>query len=212
MTVSPAVPVLVLPGLRGSEPEHWQSYWERNDSACSSVDHADWVTPDIRDWSTELTRAVEALSTPAVLAAHSSSCALVAHWSSAASHGQLARVRGALLVAPSDPEGPHYPVGPRGFAPMPLHRLPFPTIVVASSDDMYVSLERAAAYAAAWGSRFVAIGAAGHINTASGLGAWPAGYALLNQLRNAPLEHSSTRTTTGSSARDGRSRDTALPS
>ena len=79
-------------------------------------------------------------------------------------------VRGALLVAPSDTEASSYPVGLSGWDPMPLAALPFPSIVVASSDDPFVTLERAAAFAEAWGSRFVLIGAAGHINSASSLG------------------------------------------
>jgi hypothetical protein len=41
--------------------------------------------------------------------------------------------------------------------------------MVASSDDEYVTL--ACAFAEAWGSRFVDIGAAGHINGQSGLSA-----------------------------------------
>jgi len=100
-----------------------------------------------------------------------------------ASAANLERVRGALLVAPSDPEGPSYPEGPTGFAPMPLQRLPFPSIVVASRDDQYVTIERAREYATAWGSELVDVGDAGHINSSSGLGSWPAGYGLLQRLR-----------------------------
>ena len=69
------------------------------------------------------------------------------------------------------------------FAPVPLERLPFPSIVVASSDDPYVSLERAEAFARGWGSRLVTIGAAGHINTDAGYGEWPEGRRLLDELR-----------------------------
>ncbi len=65
---------------------------------------------------------------------------------------------------------------------MPLLRLPFPSTVVASSNDPYVSLERARYFAQCWGSQFVDLGAAGHINTASGLGDWPAGVALLRDV------------------------------
>jgi predicted alpha/beta hydrolase family esterase len=65
---------------------------------------------------------------------------------------------------------------------MPLSRLPFPSILVASSNDEYVTLDRAGAFAEAWGSRFVHIGAAGHINATSGLGAWSRGQALLADL------------------------------
>ncbi|HTF82293.1 MAG TPA: alpha/beta hydrolase, partial [Cytophagales bacterium] len=34
--------------------------------------------------------------------------------------------------------------------PMPLIKLPFPTMVVASEDDPYVSVERAQHFAACW--------------------------------------------------------------
>jgi predicted alpha/beta hydrolase family esterase len=44
-------------------------------------------------------------------------------------------------------------------------------------------LDRAQGFAEAWGSEFVNIGAAGHINTASGLGDWPQGFELLQRLR-----------------------------
>jgi predicted alpha/beta hydrolase family esterase len=135
-----------------------------------------------------LDAAIASADAPVVLVAHSSSCALVAHWARDASAGQLARVRGALLVAPSDPEGPSYPAGPTGFAPMPLGRLPFRSIVVASTDDIYVTAEQARTYAAAWGSTLVDVGAAGHINAASDLGDWMAGRVLLAELHDAPDE------------------------
>lgn len=177
---------LILPGLFNSGPEHWQTHWERLDATCRRVEQTDWATPRCADWVAGLDAAIAGLTREAVLVAHSSACALVAHWAAAAPPAHLARVRGALLVAPSDPAGPRYPAGPEGFGPVPEQRLPFPSIVVASADDEYVTLERARAYAAAWRSRFVDAGAAGHLNGASGLGAWPAGYALLESLRAAP--------------------------
>jgi predicted alpha/beta hydrolase family esterase len=143
----------------------------------------DWERPRCADWIARLEDAI--LATPdAVLVAHSSSCALVAHWASTAGSGR--RVRGALLVAPSDTEAASYPAGPTGFAPMPLRRLPFPSVVVASTNDPYVTAARARTFAEAWGSRFVTIGDAGHINSQSSLGDWPAGFALLQELREEP--------------------------
>jgi predicted alpha/beta hydrolase family esterase len=180
------VTTLVLPGLYNSGPEHWQSHWERTDRTCRRVQQSDWTAPRCADWIATLDGVVGSLSKAAVLVAHSSSCALVAHWARAAAPEHLASIRGALLVAPSDPEGPNYPGGPSGFAPMPLIPLPFRSILVASTDDQYVTLERAQRFAAAWGSELVTIGAAGHINSASGLGAWPAGYALLERIRAFP--------------------------
>jgi uncharacterized protein len=142
------------------------------------VEQADWETPRCSDWVAQLDAAVQKAGAQALLVAHSAACALVAHW--VAAHGH--KVRGALLVGPSDTEAPSYPVGPTGFAPMPLVRLPFASTVVASADDPYVSLERAGFFARSWGSRFVNVGSAGHVNTASGLGSWPAGLELLEEL------------------------------
>jgi predicted alpha/beta hydrolase family esterase len=147
------------------------------------VQQANWSTPRCADWVATLDAAVAYSADPVVLVAHSSACALVAHWARDASRDNVARVLGALLVAPSDPEGPNYPEGPTGFAPIPMLRLPFPSIVVASRDDEYVTMERAGEYAAAWGSELLDVGDAGHINASSGLGAWPVGYGLLQRLR-----------------------------
>ncbi len=65
---------------------------------------------------------------------------------------------------------------------MPLAPLPFPSIVVASTDDEYLDLARAEQFAAAWGSRLEVAGALGHINSASNLGSWPQGFAWLREL------------------------------
>jgi predicted alpha/beta hydrolase family esterase len=172
-------PILILPGLYNSGPNHWQTIWERLDPGFRRVIQKDWEAPSCSDWVEALQSAVT--RTPgAVLVAHSSACALVAHWAQRCSPDGIL---GALLVAPSDPGGPNYPKGPTGFAPMPMARLPFPSVVVASTNDIYVTTERAAAFASAWGSRLVNIGAAGHINGDSGLGSWPAGLELLEGLR-----------------------------
>ncbi|MEO6589297.1 MAG: alpha/beta hydrolase [Pyrinomonadaceae bacterium] len=64
--------------------------------------------------------------------------------------------------------------------------LPFPSIVVASNDDAFVTLDRAKEFAESWGSRFVFIGAAGHFNSASGLGPWTKGKELLADLLQQP--------------------------
>jgi uncharacterized protein len=170
-------PVLLLPGLYDSGPQHWQTLWMKGRPGFRRVEQRDWEKPDVADWIANLDAAVIEAGPAALLVAHSSSCALVAHWAARARP-----IRGALLVAPSDPEAPSYPAGPTGFAPMPLARLPFASTVVASTDDPYVSLDRAREFARAWGSALVEVGPVGHINSASGLGEWPAGLALLDAL------------------------------
>jgi uncharacterized protein len=170
--------VLILPGLYDSGPEHWQTLWEQADPSCVRVVQQDWETPIRQEWVAVLEDAVAAAGPDVVLVAHSTGCALVAFWGAATQRV----VRGALLVAPADPEAMSYPIGPTGWRPLPLRCLPFPSTVVASSNDPYCTLERAQVFADAWGSRFVHIGAAGHINAESGLGAWPQGKALLADL------------------------------
>ena len=43
-------------------------------------------------------------------------------------------------------------------------------------------MARAAAFAAAWGSRLVTLDRAGHINAEAGYGPWPEGRRLLDEL------------------------------
>jgi predicted alpha/beta hydrolase family esterase len=174
--------VLTVAGLWNSGPEHWQTYWERERGDCARVQQSEWETPRRQDWVAKLEETVATQDGPVVLAAHSLGCATVAHFAEDADPAVRAKVFGALLVAPSDVEAPLYPPGTEGFAPMPLRALPFPTIVVASTDDEYVSLERAEEFARAWGARFLVAGALGHINSASHLGSWPEGQALLDEL------------------------------
>ena len=169
---------LILPGLYDSGPEHWQTVWERDDPTFVRVVQRDWETPIRQEWVGALETVVANSGDDIVLIAHSAGCALVAFWAAATP----LRVRGALLVAPADTESMNYPVGPTGWRPLPRVRLPFPSIVVASSNDEFVTLDRAREFADSWGSRFVPIGAAGHINADSGLGYWPRGRELLAEL------------------------------
>jgi predicted alpha/beta hydrolase family esterase len=105
---------------------------------------------------------------------------LVAHW---ARSGATGRVVAAMLVAPADLEGEsRTPPSTWSLAPIPRDPLPFPTLVVASRDDSYVDMARAEEFARSWRARLVDIGRAGHINGKSGLGAWPEGRHLLNEL------------------------------
>lgn len=170
--------VLTIPGLWNSGPQHWQTHWEPK-HGFTRVVQRDFDRPSRAEWVQTLDDAIRAQDEPPVLAAHSLGCTLVAQW--VADRGG-AGVAGAFLVAPSDVEAPGYPEEGRDFASMPLVRLPFPAIVVASTNDEYVSVARAQQFAAAWGAKLVLIGDAGHINGASGHGPWPEGEAMLMEL------------------------------
>lgn len=173
------VPVLLIPGLWNSGPQHWQTHWEAKHPEWRRVQQRDFNRADRDEWVRTLQDAVASQASPAVLVAHSLGCALVAQWAQWAQDTGGAGAAGAFLVGPSDVEAPHYPEEGRSFSVVPRVRLPFPSIVVASNNDYFVSLERARTFADAWGSRFVDIGPAGHINAASGYGPWPEGEAML---------------------------------
>ncbi len=172
------IPVLILPGIGNSGPDHWQSLWEKANSSFVRVQQRDWDSPVCEEWLEVLEKSVARVDVDAVLVAHSLACLLVAHWA-AQTH---LKVKGALLVAPPNPDGPNFPKEVVGFSPLPIKSFRFPSIVVASTSDPYGSLEFAMSCALAWGSRFVSAGAVGHINSNSGLGEWREGFALFQQL------------------------------
>ena len=91
--------VLIVPGLGGSGPEHWQSRWENIDARCVRVQQRDWNAPVCSAWITSLEQAVRDAAGEVVLVAHSLGVVLVAHW---ARSGSVHKVKGALLVAPPD--------------------------------------------------------------------------------------------------------------
>ena len=174
--------VLILPGWLGSGPAHWQMRWAHlyGDTV---VEQHDWQQPLRGDWLARLDEVVA--DSPGgerslVLVAHSLGCILVAAWAAVSRH--TGRIRGALLVAPGDVERPDLPPVLQRWAPIERRTLPFASVLVGSQNDPYCSAEKAQALAAAWGSRWVDLGEAGHINAESGLGDWPEGRALLLDL------------------------------
>jgi len=173
--------VLIIPGLGDSGPQHWQSFWEASYPEYQRVRQTDWERPRCSDWVSNLDAAISAANPPLVLVAHSMGCIGVIHWAATTGNGNK-RVAAALLVSPPDVEAETIPAGPTGFAPCPLIRLPFRSIVVASTNDPFAALDRAKTFAGVWGSELVILESAGHINAASGHGPWPEGKRLLDKL------------------------------
>ncbi len=176
------VDILLVPGFGNSGPDHWQSRWERNLRTARRVEQASWESPDEAVWSSAIRAAVTGAARPVVLVGHSLGVAAIAHAASRLPEGQVA---GAFLVGPADtdaiagwplPDGlPSWPASVLTFAPMPMQRLPFPARVIASSNNVFCSIERAEAITTAWGGELSVIANAGHINAESGHGPWPDG-------------------------------------
>lgn len=167
--------ILIVPGWRDSGPGHWQSLWAERYAHTVRVQQDNWLTPARAAWVNTISRTIEAQPGPVVVVAHSLGCIAVTHLPPEVT----SRIQGALLVAPADPER-RAVLG--DFAPVPSRKLPYRSILVASSNDSFCSIRLAGAYARNWGSEFVRVPDAGHINVESGHGEWPLGVALLQSL------------------------------
>jgi len=169
----------IVPGLGNSGPEHWQTYFEHSGNNFKRIVQQEWDAPRCEDWIATIDAAIAGYDPQTViLIGHSLGCTAIAQW---AMHYKKT-IKAALLVAPSDIENPVYTFPATGFAPIPTSRINFKTIVVASNDDVWVSPQRAAYFAANWGSAFINIGNAGHINAASGHWKWEEGLQILKML------------------------------
>lgn len=177
-----AATVLLMPGIHNSGPTHWQSLWEQSNTGFLRIAVDDWDRPVCAEWIAAIERAVGAAQEDVILVAHSLGCLAVAAW---ALQTPASRVRGVMLVALPDPEGPNFPHEAQGFLRLPMRPLPVASVMVSSADDPFGAQAYARRYAEAWGSRFVDIGKAGHINANSNLGVWDEGLKLLEELRMA---------------------------
>jgi len=172
--------LLLLPGLGNSGEKHWQTFWHEKFKNSKRIIQDNWDEPILEDWIARLKEEVQKLKGPTILVAHSLAVSLVLHW---ASSNNDKNIVGALLVAPADVDSPeHTPEIIRNFSPMPIIKLPFPSIVVASENDPYASFERKKYFAEQWGSDFVNVGQQGHINSDSDLKYWEEGQLILQQL------------------------------
>lgn len=180
--------LLIIPGLRDHVAEHWQTLLEaklaplRPVRCVAPLEH-DKLSCNARVEAIE--RAMAAIDGPIIAVAHSGGVVMLAHWA----QKYRRPLQGALLAAPPDFETPlpaGYPtfdvLQSNGWLPMPHTRLPFPSLVAASTNDPLARLERVEAMARAWGSTLVNVGAVGHLNPASGFGEWPLAEALIERL------------------------------
>lgn len=172
--------LLILPGLGNSGEKHWQTFWHEKFENSIRIVQDNWDEPVCEEWLKRLNEEVTKLDKPTIFVAHSLAVSLVNHWAASNNNPNIV---GALLVAPADVDSPqHTPEIIRNFAPMPISKLPFPSIVVASENDPYASFERKQYFAEMWGSDFVNVGQQGHINSDSDLKYWEEGQEILSQL------------------------------
>jgi predicted alpha/beta hydrolase family esterase len=159
--------LVTVPGLHGSEGAHWQTWLERQFARSLRVEQADWDAPDLAGWARSVRELLARERGPFVLAAHSFGCLAAAHVLQQASY-----------------------VGDVAFAgPFEARRLGVPSILIGSETDPWMPLAGSRELAQRFGSAFVNLGDAGHINTAAGFGPWPRAKYFIDTLAHcaAPL-------------------------
>jgi hypothetical protein len=190
MSKTQAATVLIVPGLRDHVADHWQTLLQADLPGAHSV-------PPLRENALScgarvdaITQALARIEGPVILVAHSAGCLMTVHWAQRLRGNASNRVRGALLVTPPD-LGASWPdkypspqvLAEHGWRPLPRARLPFPSIVAASSNDPLASIGAVRAMADSWGSQLVELGEVGHMNPAAGFGRWAMAHELIAQLQ-----------------------------
>jgi uncharacterized protein len=173
--------ILIVPGLNGSGPGHWQTLWEHQ-YRFKRVEQRDWENPDAVVWVETLDAAIREQSEKVIIIAHSLGCWATIRWAASVADSKD-RVQSALLVAPPDIESSALlPKSAFEFGYRQKGSLPFPSILVGSENDPHMLLDRARELAVSTGSCFVNAGFVGHINIDSGHGPWLQGEELLQNL------------------------------
>ncbi len=174
--------ILIVPGYTNSDEDHWQSRWQRNLKTARRVEQAEWHKPVVEDWTKNMLVALRKARKPVIIVAHSLGCQITVQAAMQFDDLLRQKVKGAFMVAPPDVENPT--IRPRHlmtFGPYPRDPLPFPSIVIASSNDPFCGIEIADDMAASWGSLFINAGESGHINSKSGHGPWPEGLMVFSK-------------------------------
>ena len=168
---------VTIPGIDGSDHEHWQSIWEAEwGQRASRISVSSWAAPELDDWCDAIDRAVRrAGSAGTVLVAHSLGCLAAARWTARRRPG----VAGVFLVAPPDRAGACSLPRRRRSRAAVEGPLDIGGLIVSSDNDPYCGIEAANRLAQDWALPRGQRRPGRHVNSASGLGRWDTGHALL---------------------------------
>ncbi len=162
---------LILHGLQGSGPGHWQTWLAARLRADGErVAYPDLPDPDLPSpaaWRAALEGELAALPGAAIVVCHSLSCLL---WLHHIAEGGAPAER-ALLVAPPSAASGVPEIQP--FLPVPFPRLTGARLV-CSDDDPYCPEGAAQLYGEPLGIPVDVLPGRGHLNPEAGYGPWPA--------------------------------------
>ena len=171
------VHTVIVPGVGGSNQNHWQSWLENQLSHSTRVQQTNWDKPILKQWVKELIKVLEATDDQIQIVAHSFGCLTsLAALNEAPELAQ--KIKKLILVAPANPKR----FGANGFAADSIGdyqayfyglKVLVPTTMLISEDDPWFAFDEVTALAAAWKIKPINLGKVGHINVASGFGPFP---------------------------------------
>ena len=152
-----------------------------------------WENPILVRWAENVRNAIDEADGPVWLIAHSFGCLAAV----VAASDRVNKTAGVMLVAPANPErfnlgGIRHTEKTEDFSAkysvtdvLPRKNLIFPSMVVASTNDTWMSYSKARFWSDCWGSHLITLDNAGHINVASGFGPWPQGLQIFRDFQDA---------------------------
>lgn len=168
---------LIVPGVGGSDHNHWQSWLQRQLMSCSRVQQQDWNAPTLSHWVENFVQTLRAAPENVQVIAHSFGC--LTSVAALAQYPELAaKVKKLILVAPANPAR----FGTQGFAENTAQsyasyfkqlKIDVPTQMLISENDPWLSFEEAQALAQHWDVPVRNLGRVGHINVDSGFSRFP---------------------------------------
>lgn len=174
---------IIVPGVGGSDQNHWQSWLQRQLLSCSRVQQQDWNKPLLQKWIENFVTSISKIEGSIQVVAHSFGCLTTV--AALHQHPELAKkIKNLILVAPANPSR----FGENGFARDSIGnyadffhsiKLNIPTHMIISENDPWLSFENANTLAQAWNIQPINLGQVGHINVDSGFGPFPEIYDYL---------------------------------
>lgn len=173
--------VLILHGWGGSNFPHWQSWLASEiakDYGCVSfLRFSNGDFPNKSEWMEELDKELKAFK-PDIVICHSLANIL---WFHLCNELKISQVKRLFLVAPPSLECKIEEL--KSFFPCraPVNLYAKEALLVASTNDQYMSLDEASLLAESLGIEMLILQNAGHINSDSGYGEWP---WMLEEIKN----------------------------
>lgn len=167
---------LIVPGVGGSDEQHWQSWLQRQLPNSSRVQQ-NWQQPILQQWIEQWVAHVDNIHEPIQVIAHSFGC--LTSLAALAQHPELQeKINNLILVAPANPAR----FSETGFAQAGQNtylnyfeqlQLELSSLMLISENDPWLAFDDALHLAEVWKFPYLNMGQVGHINVASGFGAFP---------------------------------------